>query len=157
MESLPLGFVDLTRASREDVLAYFRNTWALTEALFSGLRDDSVFYMMPDRLRRPLIFYWGAPLGVACFAPRRVAEVCRRCIVQRARRRCAGGGMTGRRAARDGVGGIAGHPAAAYANKLHQAGLIDNVHVGLQSLLQTGVDEMSWDDMDAMQSEDFPW
>ena len=43
----------LERATRADVLAYFRNTWEMTDALFAGLRDDSVFYMVPDKLRRP--------------------------------------------------------------------------------------------------------
>ena len=36
---------------------YFENTWALTDTLFCSLRDDSLFYAIPDALRRPLIFY----------------------------------------------------------------------------------------------------
>ncbi|RYG47925.1 hypothetical protein EON67_08095 [archaeon] len=63
------------RATRDDVQAYFDNTWDLTTALFTCLRTDAGFYAIPDVLRRPLIFY-------------------------------------------------AAHPAALYANKMHQAGLI---------------------------------
>ena len=36
----------------------------LTNTLFSSLRDDSVFYMVPDKLRRPLIFYFAHPAAV---------------------------------------------------------------------------------------------
>ncbi len=51
LESATMALANLRRARREDVLAYFRNTWALTDTLFSALRDDSVFYMVPDKLR----------------------------------------------------------------------------------------------------------
>ena len=57
-ESYTLAKCHFEKATREDILAYFRNTWALTDTLFSALRDDSVFYMMPDKLRRPLVFYF---------------------------------------------------------------------------------------------------
>lgn len=41
-----------------------------------------------------------------------------------------------------------GHPAALYVNKLRVAGLIDSaINWNLESLFETGVDEMSWDDM----------
>jgi len=53
LESLTLATTHLACASTADFLAYFRNTWALTDVLFSALRDDSVFYMLPDTLRRP--------------------------------------------------------------------------------------------------------
>ena len=102
LESMTMARVHLARATREEVLDYFRNTWALTETLFSSLASDAVFYMVPDSLRRPLIFYFG-------------------------------------------------HPAALYINKGHQAGLVDQVNPYFQKLFETGVDEMSWDDMDAMQ------
>lgn len=40
------------------------------------------------------------------------------------------------------------HPAVLYVNKLRLAGLIpDAVHADFESLFETGVDEMSWDDM----------
>jgi hypothetical protein len=64
LESCSMAKVHLTRATRADVLEYFRNTWALTDTLFSALRDDSVFYMVPDKLRRPLIFYFGHPAAL---------------------------------------------------------------------------------------------
>jgi hypothetical protein len=51
LESATMALVNLRRARREDVLAYFRNTVALTDTLFAALRDDSVFYMVPDKLR----------------------------------------------------------------------------------------------------------
>lgn len=50
-----------------------------------------------------------------------------------------------------------GHVAAVYINKLNLAGLVDNVNVLYQKIFETGVDEMSWDDMDDMQDVDYPW
>jgi hypothetical protein len=64
LESMTMARVHLARATREEVLDYFRNTWALTETLFSSLANDSVFYMVPDSLRRPLIFYFGHPAAL---------------------------------------------------------------------------------------------
>ena len=64
LESLTMRSVHLARASREEVLAYFRNTWELTETLFAALASDAVFYMVPDTLRRPLIFYFGHPAAL---------------------------------------------------------------------------------------------
>lgn len=75
LESMTMQRVHLAKATREQVMDYFRNTWELTTALFTGLKTDAAFYAVPDLLRRRLIFYFG-------------------------------------------------HPAALYANKLHQAGLI---------------------------------
>jgi 5-histidylcysteine sulfoxide synthase/putative 4-mercaptohistidine N1-methyltranferase len=41
-----------------------------------------------------------------------------------------------------------GHPAALYVNKLRLAGLLkDPIHKGYEQIFETGVDEMSWDDM----------
>ena len=107
LESMTMARVHLARATREEVLAYFRNTWALTETLFSSLANDSVFYCIPDSLRRPLIFYFG-------------------------------------------------HPAALYINKGHQAGIVDMLNPAFCKLFETGVDEMSWDDMDVMQASSSP-
>jgi len=75
LESMTMQRVHLAKATREQVMDYFHNTWELTTALFTGLKTDAGFYAVPDLLRRRLIFYFG-------------------------------------------------HPAALYANKLHQAGLI---------------------------------
>lgn len=75
LESFTLAKVNLATCTKEDLLAYLKNTWDLTTTLFAALADDSVLYAVPDKLRRPLIFY-------------------------------------------------SAHPAALYANKMHQAGLM---------------------------------
>ena len=64
LESLTMAPVHLSSGTREGVLAYFRNTWALTDTLFSALKNDSVFYSVPDKLRRPLIFYFCHPAAL---------------------------------------------------------------------------------------------
>ena len=95
--SLPL--LDLARCTRGDVLAYFDNTWVLTEILFAAIQGERTFYRPPyHRLRHPLVFYYA-------------------------------------------------HPAALYVNKLRLAGLAESVNEDLETLFQTGVDEMSWDDL----------
>jgi 5-histidylcysteine sulfoxide synthase/putative 4-mercaptohistidine N1-methyltranferase len=95
---LPLP--DLATCSREALLAYFDNGWAVSELLFAALQGEEAFYRPPHHgLRHPLIFYYG-------------------------------------------------HPAAVYINKLRVAGLLDGpVDAYLETVLETGVDEMSWDDM----------
>ncbi|ELU18927.1 hypothetical protein CAPTEDRAFT_226801 [Capitella teleta] len=83
-----------------DILAYFENSYDLNESLFSALKDESVFYRRPDRLRLPLLFYYG-------------------------------------------------HTACVYINKLILAGLMkpeDRINPNYETLFETGVDEMSWDD-----------
>ena len=41
-----------------------------------------------------------------------------------------------------------GHPAVLYVNKLRVAGLIDKpINAHFESIFETGVDEMSWDDL----------
>jgi hypothetical protein len=52
-ESATLQLCQLNASTREGVLAYFRNTWDLTNTLFSALKTDAVFYSVPDKLRRP--------------------------------------------------------------------------------------------------------
>lgn len=60
--SLPL--LNLT-AGRSAVLAYFENTWALTEQLFSSLTSEEAFLTRPyHKTRHPLIFYYVHPV---CF------------------------------------------------------------------------------------------
>ena len=50
--------------TRENLLAYFDNTWTLTEILFSGLYEES-FYRPPyHNLRHPLIFYYAHPAAL---------------------------------------------------------------------------------------------
>lgn len=44
---------------REEILAYFENTFDLYESLFANLATDEAFYQRPEKLRHPLIFYYG--------------------------------------------------------------------------------------------------
>ncbi|KAK3089792.1 hypothetical protein FSP39_006572 [Pinctada imbricata] len=89
---------DLSCCTKQQLREYFENSYELNESIFTALKDDSVLYKCPDRLRLPLIFYF-----------------------------C--------------------HTAVVYANKLYLAGLIkDRVNRDLETIFETGVDEMSWDD-----------
>lgn len=49
----------LDSVTREELLSYFENSWELYEVLFSAIQDKDSFYLNPDPLRNPLIFYWG--------------------------------------------------------------------------------------------------
>ncbi|XP_045158623.2 uncharacterized protein LOC123524473 [Mercenaria mercenaria] len=49
---------DLTCCTRAQLKEYFINSYDLNESLFTALKDDTVFYKCPDRLRLPLIFYY---------------------------------------------------------------------------------------------------
>lgn len=44
---------------RGEVLRYFQETYTLYEKLFEGLKNDETYYERPERLRHPLIFYFG--------------------------------------------------------------------------------------------------
>jgi len=44
---------------REEIRAYFHNTYDLYESLFEVLANDEAFYTRADPLRHPLIFYYG--------------------------------------------------------------------------------------------------
>ena len=60
--SLPLLNLDAGRAA---VLAYFENTWAITEQLFSSLVSEEAYLTRPyHKTRHPLIFYYAHPV---CF------------------------------------------------------------------------------------------
>ena len=53
-------------ALRAALEAYFENGWALTEVLFSGLKDEDVFVRPPAHgLRHAMIFYYGHPAALA--------------------------------------------------------------------------------------------
>ena len=55
-----LAQLNLASCTREDVLGYLDNTWALTELLFASLQGEASFYLQPyHHLRLPLIFYYG--------------------------------------------------------------------------------------------------
>ena len=64
LEATTMALANLRASTRAEVLAYFRNTWALSDTLFSALKTDASFYMVPDKLRRPLIFYFGHPAAL---------------------------------------------------------------------------------------------
>lgn len=90
---------DLTTCTRREILQYFNNTFDVDETLFTGITDEA-FYVVPDRLRLPLIFYYT-------------------------------------------------HTATLYINKMLAAGLIkERVNRSIEALCETGVDEMSWDDIE---------
>ena len=44
---------------RAEILAYFHATFDIDEKLYDTLRHDDTFYLRADRLRHPLIFYFG--------------------------------------------------------------------------------------------------
>ena len=86
---------------RQEIRAYFHATWALDEKLYDTLRHDAAFTLRADRLRHPLIFYFG-------------------------------------------------HTATFFINKLIIAQVIEQrINPKYESMFAVGVDEMSWDDLDA--------
>ena len=44
---------------RAEILDYFHATFEIDERLYDTLLNDETFYLRPDRLRHPLIFYFG--------------------------------------------------------------------------------------------------
>ena len=46
-------------AKRDELKSYFKQTRAEYESLFSLINDNSAYYLRPERLRHPLIFYFG--------------------------------------------------------------------------------------------------
>ena len=46
-------------AKKHELKAYFRQTWAEYEALFSLINNDEAYFLRPEPLRHPLIFYFG--------------------------------------------------------------------------------------------------
>ena len=49
----------INQLTRENLKDYFNNTWELYEMLFSSIKSDKTFYLSPDPLRNPLVFYLG--------------------------------------------------------------------------------------------------
>ncbi len=93
-------------AKREEIRQYFHATYSLDEQLYETLADPSAFYLRPEPLRHPLIFYLG-------------------------------------------------HTAAFYINKLIVAKITNRrVNPRFESMFAIGVDEMSWDDLNA---EHYDW
>jgi 5-histidylcysteine sulfoxide synthase/putative 4-mercaptohistidine N1-methyltranferase len=80
---------------------YFDKTHTLYERLFDVFADDAAFYVQPEPLRHPHIFYFG-------------------------------------------------HTTTFFINKLNVAGLIDfRINPEFEAMFAIGVDEMSWDDLNA--------
>lgn len=48
-------------SKRQEILDYFHHTATLYESLFECLASDEAFYARANRLRQPLIFYYGHP------------------------------------------------------------------------------------------------
>lgn len=44
---------------RAEIKQYFQNTWQTYESLFALINNDDAYYLRPERLRHPLIFYFG--------------------------------------------------------------------------------------------------
>ena len=44
---------------REEIRAYFHKTYTIDEKLYDTLATDQAFYLRPEPLRHPLIFYLG--------------------------------------------------------------------------------------------------
>jgi 5-histidylcysteine sulfoxide synthase/putative 4-mercaptohistidine N1-methyltranferase len=86
---------------REAIRDYFHATFRLDEQLYETLTSEKAFYLRPEPLRHPLIFYLG-------------------------------------------------HTAAFYVNKLIVAKITNQrINSRFESMFAIGVDEMSWDDLDA--------
>ncbi|TMW67345.1 hypothetical protein Poli38472_012461 [Pythium oligandrum] len=57
-----IAMPNLKTCTREEILDYFDNTWAITDALFETLQGEHAFTTPPPhQLRHPLIFYYGHP------------------------------------------------------------------------------------------------
>lgn len=44
---------------RAEIKQYFQNTWKTYESLFALINNDEAYYLRPEPLRHPLIFYFG--------------------------------------------------------------------------------------------------
>ena len=44
---------------RQELSAYFKNTWSTYESLFSLINNDDAYFLRPEPLRHPLVFYFG--------------------------------------------------------------------------------------------------
>lgn len=55
----PLLTGDSVNHKRAELKQYFQKTWAHYDNLFSLINDDQAYFLRPERLRHPLIFYFG--------------------------------------------------------------------------------------------------
>lgn len=51
--------ISLRHQTADDLLNYFNEAWNLYEKLFSAINKEEAYYLAPDPLRNPLIFYYG--------------------------------------------------------------------------------------------------
>ena len=49
----------LNNFSQYSLINYFENSWELEDILMKSIIDDETFYINPDPLRNPLVFYLG--------------------------------------------------------------------------------------------------
>lgn len=148
--------------TREQVMDYFDNTWALTDQLFASLQGEATFYLQPYHQLREWTAHVSAQWHIAhpCVM-RRIMSTCVLGAHPCAREalscsdRWVGVRLASHHASArpDACAGhplifYYGHVAALYVNKLRLAGLIDRpIDAYLEVLFETGVDEMSWDDL----------
>ncbi len=50
---------DKVEHKKAELKQYFKNTWATYESIFSLINADEAYYLRPEPLRHPLIFYFG--------------------------------------------------------------------------------------------------
>jgi len=55
----PLLFGDALEDKRQELRDYFHHTFSLYESLFSTINNDKAYFIRPEPLRHPLIFYFG--------------------------------------------------------------------------------------------------
>ena len=55
----PLLTGDDVEQKRQELKAYFINSWQTYESLFALINNDDAFFKRPEPLRHPLIFYYG--------------------------------------------------------------------------------------------------
>ncbi|MDT0603048.1 5-histidylcysteine sulfoxide synthase [Thalassotalea castellviae] len=55
----PLLIGEDVEQKRLELKNYFANTWQTYESLFALINDEKAYYLRPERLRHPLIFYYG--------------------------------------------------------------------------------------------------
>ena len=56
---MPLLSGSSCEQKRIELKTYFNKTWGLYESLFSLINNDQAYYLRPEPLRHPLIFYFG--------------------------------------------------------------------------------------------------
>lgn len=47
----------LNNCTKQDIINYLNSAWETEDILFKSIQDDRTFYLNPDSLRNPLIFF----------------------------------------------------------------------------------------------------